>query len=292
MIKDDVKSITVLKELKEFIIPLTEEEFGTLESNILAEGCREPLSVWQRNDQLILVDGHNRYKICKKHDVPFKLKKLAFDDIQEVKVWMVDNQMGRRNLTPDQLSYYRGLRYLNLRKKKGGYDNVKAKGQADASTSEFLAGKFNVSESTVKRDAKFAEGLDIINRTNPGLKLKILTGEAKVKKGDVQILGNARNPEKISIRNEGDLHNKAKIIREEILEEVEGSINKLQKEKIRKAQDILDSTEPLFLKKEDRLRKIKGKIITAINRGIKDKDATAIKELKKLIDRLEDELFD
>lgn len=293
MIKKELKSsLTVLKEIKDYIIPLSEEEVMQLEKNILSEGCRDPLIVWKKNDQLVLIDGHNRYKICQKHNIPFQIKKMQFKDLEEVKVWMVDNQMGRRNLTQDQLSYYRGLKYLSLKKKKGGYNYVLSKGQSDVATSEFLADQFNVSESTVKRDAKFAEGLNIIYRTNPTLKTKILTGEAKVKKSDVQTLANAKNPDKIVIKNEGDLYNKARIIRDAVLEEVEVEIKNIQKEKIKKAQQILHDSEPVFIGRDDRLRKIKGMIISSINKAINDRDITAIKELKKLIERLEDELFD
>ncbi|MCA4896305.1 MAG: hypothetical protein ING84_15000 [Cytophagales bacterium] len=205
---------------------------------------------------------------------------------------MVENQMGRRNLTPDQLSYYRGLKYLSLKKKRGGYDSVLSKGQNDFSTSEFLAAQFNVSESTVKRDAKFAEGLNMIGLSNPKLKLNILTGKATVKKADIQALTNARDPEKINIKNEADLYNKAKVIKEEVLQEVEAKIKKIEKQKSEKVQEVLKSMEPVFLSREDRLKKIKGMIISAINRAITDRDSIAIKELKKLIDKLADELQD
>ncbi|MFZ6014704.1 MAG: hypothetical protein ACOYXT_30475, partial [Bacteroidota bacterium] len=159
-------------------------------------------------------------------------------------------------------------------------------------TSEMLADKFNVSESTVKRDAKFAEGLNIISKSNPLLKTKILAGAVKVKKADIQILSNAKNLDRLVIKNEADLYNKAKIIRDDILDEVETRIKKIDNEKIEKAQQILRDSEPVFLDKDDRLRKIKGMIISAINRAINKKDIHAIKELKKLIDRLADELFD
>lgn len=288
-----ISKLTILKELRELIIPLGDDELFQLEKNILAEGCRESLIVWEKIDgNLILVDGHNRYKICEKHKIPYKTKKVKFDSIEDAKLWMVDNQMGRRNLNADQMSYYRGMKYLSLKKKKGGYAYVQSKGQNDLSTSEFLASLFNTSESTIKRDAKFVEGLNIVGNSNPALKNKILTGEAKVKKGDVQMLSNAKNKDKISIRNEADLYNKAKRIRTEVLDQVESNLKKFEQKKIEKAQQTLREMEPIFLKNEDRVKKIKGMIISAINRAINGKDETAIKELKKLIDRLADELFD
>ena len=46
-----------------------------------------------------LVDGHNRYEICTKHDLPFSILDKEFADSGAAKLWMIDNQNGRRNLT-------------------------------------------------------------------------------------------------------------------------------------------------------------------------------------------------
>lgn len=285
--------ISISKEIRDYIIPLSEEELFQLEKNLITEGCRESLIVWEKADgELVLVDGHNRYKICQKNNLPFKIKKLKFNSLDEVKVWMVDNQMGRRNLSADQLSYYRGLKYLSLKKTKGGYQNVKAKGSSDNKASQHIAQQFNVSESTVKRDAKFAEGLNLIAKSNPKLRTKILTGECFVKKADVQVLSSATNADKLTFKNEADVYNKAKIVRDAILSEVEEKVKKIEKEKISKAQEALKSVEPAFLNREDKLKKIKGMIISAINHAINEKDLDAIKQLKKLVDRLANELFD
>ena len=282
------KSVNIAKEIRDYIIPLTDEELALLEKSIMQKGCLDPLVVWEkRKDHLVLVDGHNRFKICQKHQISFKIRKMAFHDIEEVRIWMVENQMGRRNLTPDQMSYYRGLKYLSLKKKKGGYDNVKSKGQNETSTSEILAVNFSVSESTIKRDARYAEGLSIIGKSNPKLKLKILTGETKIKKSDVQILGNAKNPLNLIIKNEADLFNKAKLIRDHIVSDVATKIERIEKYSAERVNQ-----EPTFLNKDDKLRRIKGMILSAINKAIKEKDFQAIKELRKLIDQLSDVLFE
>ena len=286
------RAITILKELREYIIPLSEEELFQLERNILKEGCREPLIVWQRTSgQLVLIDGHNRYKICEKHNISFSVKEKHFKDLEEAKVWMLENQMGRRNLNVDQMSYYRGLRYLSLKKKKGGYANVKSKGQNETSTSGTLASQFNISESTVKRDAKFAQGLEIIGKSNPRLKMKILTGEARVKKTDVQCLSSAKNAERIVIKNEADLYNKAKAIQDGMLSELESKVKDIHKNRIKAAQGTLADLEPVFSTREERVKNIKGMIISAINQAIREKNANSIGKLKKLVDKLANELL-
>ena len=82
-------------DFKSLIPPLTPEEYRQLEENIIKEGCRDPLVIWNNT----IIDGHNRYEICQKNNVSFKFTALEFEGEDAVKVWMIDNQKGRRNLT-------------------------------------------------------------------------------------------------------------------------------------------------------------------------------------------------
>lgn len=82
-------------KLKAYIRPLSENEYQALESSILADGCRDALVVWDG----ILIDGHNRYAICTKHDLAFDTVEMDFKNIDEAKEWMLLNQLGRRNLS-------------------------------------------------------------------------------------------------------------------------------------------------------------------------------------------------
>lgn len=80
------------------IPPLTAEEFTELERSILAEGCRDKLVVWNG----ILLDGHNRLRICQKHNIPFEIKEIELEDEAAAKIWILRNQLGRRNITREQ----------------------------------------------------------------------------------------------------------------------------------------------------------------------------------------------
>jgi N6-adenosine-specific RNA methylase IME4 len=82
-------------ELKALIPPLSMEEYRLLEDSILKEGCREKIITWDDT----IVDGHNRHEICTRHGLKFSTEDRDFDNIETVKVWMIDNQKGRRNLT-------------------------------------------------------------------------------------------------------------------------------------------------------------------------------------------------
>jgi transcriptional regulator with XRE-family HTH domain len=101
-------NITINDELRSFVDPLTEVEYAALERSLLAEGCRDALVLWGET----LIDGHNRYAICKKHGIEFRtVQNNSFNSIEDVMLWMIDNHLARRSVS----DFQRGL--LALRKK-------------------------------------------------------------------------------------------------------------------------------------------------------------------------------
>ncbi|GAB3716538.1 hypothetical protein GCM10027592_57900 [Spirosoma flavus] len=217
---EDIKQhIVVLPELAAYIPPLLPDEYKQLEENILQNGCREALLVWETTGEhvpdlgttttaYILIDGHNRYAICQKHQIDFKVHLMNFPSLEQVKFFMIDNQLGRRNLSPEQVAYLRGLRYLREKQEKGKYSREEQKGQnvpfEDNSTedkqdldsketvtplqttAQKLGKQFNVSEKTIKRDSVYAQGLE---KLVPAFKQEILSGNTKVDKALIQRLG-------------------------------------------------------------------------------------------------------
>ena len=86
------------EEFQNLIPVLTNEELKGLEASILSEGCRDALVCWGD----VLVDGHNRYKICTEHNISFRTIQKEFANRNEVKLWIMKNQISRRNLTDFQ----------------------------------------------------------------------------------------------------------------------------------------------------------------------------------------------
>ena len=82
------------EEFKSLIPALKDEEYNGLEQSILAEGCRDALVCWGD----ILIDGHNRYKICLEHNVSFDTVQKELADRNEALLWIIDNQLSRRNI--------------------------------------------------------------------------------------------------------------------------------------------------------------------------------------------------
>jgi transcriptional regulator with XRE-family HTH domain len=101
-------NITINEELRSFIDPLTHNEYAALERSLLAEGCRDALVLWGE----VLIDGHNRYDICNKHNIEFRtVQNTGFASLDDVMLWVIDNHLARRSVS----DYQRGV--LALRKK-------------------------------------------------------------------------------------------------------------------------------------------------------------------------------
>lgn len=103
----EARELVINPDFEKLIPPLAAEEFEQLEKNILAEGVRDPLVVW--ND--VIIDGHNRYKIATKHNLGYSFKEIAFKSNDEAEEWIILNQFGRRNLP----AYTRGVLALKLK---------------------------------------------------------------------------------------------------------------------------------------------------------------------------------
>lgn len=199
--EENIKSqIVILDQLRALIPPLTADELHQLELNILKHGVKDPLSIWETTASIaqiddsntpvyVLIDGHNRYDICKKNRLDYRINLLKFTSLDEVKDYMIDFQLGRRNLSPEQASYLRGLRYLQQKSMRGG-DKFSTEGQQDVSIA--LGTEYGVSSRTIKRDGEFASGL---NKLSTSLKQEILTGKQKLPKATINAISKLETSE-------------------------------------------------------------------------------------------------
>ncbi|AZQ63903.1 hypothetical protein EI427_17230 [Flammeovirga pectinis] len=162
--KEEMSSdkIHVLDELKRWIRPLTESERTNLKNSIESEGVRDPLTFFFiDNGQKVLLDGHNRYEICEElggadYGYEFEEVIVDIDNIDDAKLWMIKNQVGKRNLSKREMSFYRGHHYLTNKGKQGNKTG-------DGKLYDQLAKDYGVGKSTIIRDARIAEILDHVS---------------------------------------------------------------------------------------------------------------------------------
>jgi biotin operon repressor len=190
-------TITRNPELHSLIPPLTPEEYAQLEANLVAEGCRDPLVLWQ--EKQILLDGHNRLAICEAHGLEYRMDYVSLPDLDAAKQWMITHQLGRRNLTPEQMRYFRGEQY-NLLKRQGKRTDLTFPQSEEkfSSTSSVLAAQHKVGHATIERDGAYADAVNAITHT-VGVELRqaLLARDVKLTQQDSKLLATlvAQSPE-------------------------------------------------------------------------------------------------
>jgi hypothetical protein len=119
-IPGDMVKIHIDKELETLIPPLGKDELAALTRRLWREGCQVPLLVWRERGRLVLVDGHHTYRICQQHAISFLVRELAAANRAEVRAYMREVQLARRNLGGVGASYQRGKQYLEEKRGRRG----------------------------------------------------------------------------------------------------------------------------------------------------------------------------
>lgn len=197
-----MRELKIDPELRDLLPPLTSEEYKQLEKNIVENGFDRnfPIMEWQG----FIVDGHNRYDICKKHNIEPIIGTLAYKTKEEVMEWMLDIQLGRRNLTPIQkiaiTEKYRPIYEKQAKEKQSdagkNYGNGteklppklgEAKKSKENETNTKLSKLAGVGKETYRMGAK------ILNSDNEKLKQEVLSGEKSINAGYRELTGKKDN---------------------------------------------------------------------------------------------------
>ena len=200
-----METIILDEQFRSILPALDKKTYSLLEENILQHGCITPLVLWEG----ILVDGYNRYSICTERDIPFQTVEKGFASREEALIWIISNQVSRRNLTPMLLSYYRGLHYRSEKKIAGNYTGRNRhsgqSGQIDhiiESTSKRLSQQYHISPKTIRRDSRLADAIDAIGEASPDAKSRILSGEVDINKSTLESLSPGQSAEIASLAAE------------------------------------------------------------------------------------------
>jgi hypothetical protein len=160
---DAIPDLRIDSEFRALIPPPTAEELAELEKLLVRDGCRDCLISWDG----ILLDGHNRLAICQRRGIQYDVKEMEFASRDEAKDWIIRNQLARRNLSPKQICYLRGLQY-DAEKRRVGRPEKRTQNECvfpavtAERTAERLAEEHKVSRETIRRDALFARAVETI----------------------------------------------------------------------------------------------------------------------------------
>ena len=220
-------------EFNELLEPLTQDEYNLLEKSILSIGCRVPIDVWIDPDSKpsdcknchsnkrgydlelgavcwvwickecghgheapeIIIDGHNRYEICQKHNIDYETKEIEFDTRDDAILWIIDNQGARRNSS----LYQKGVVALTKKAilaKKAKENQIRkpesvlmnsSKQLEPINTRKQLAEEAGMAEQTLSRIEK------IHKESSPEIIQSIRDGELTINKAYTQIVNEERN---------------------------------------------------------------------------------------------------
>ena len=244
-----MKELKIDPELRDLLPPMTQEEYRKLEKNILENGYDTNFPIMEWNG--FIADGHNRYSICKKHKINCPIGKLGYKTKEEVMKWMLDIQLGRRNLSPIQriavAEKYRPIYEKKAKENQGKRTDLQKNFQSNLTESEnsqknreretnsILAKMADVKPTTYKMGAK------ILNSNNEDLKQRVLTGKIAISSGYKELIGKKEdkkvenNKEQPSVTPTPSMKEKSK---SQVSEEVKQICNDLKTEK---SKEYLDS---------------------------------------------------
>ena len=186
-------------EFKRLLPELSSIELNQLEANLLNEGCRDPIVIWNNT----IVDGHHRYEICRTHQLDFQVTQMQFSCREEAMRWICQNQIGRRNVSAELLRYQIGKRY-NVEKRLSAHNpsgrNQYSEVASDVmmrppqerrmGTAASLAKEYNISHFAIHTYKEIAAAIDEIAEKDSRLSGTYLSGQLRVKKDDLITIAN------------------------------------------------------------------------------------------------------
>ena len=197
-IKENKKGTRLMKELKidpelrDLLPPLTDDEYKQLEKNIVENGFDKnfPIMEWHG----FIVDGHNRFSICKKHNIEYVVGTLGYETKDEVMQWMLDIQLGRRNLSPIQriavAEKYRPIyerqallnKQLAMSEARKSNENNKNEqfSQNSATTVDKIDVRAKLAKTAGVSTDTYSKGKKILDSDNEKLKKEVLSGEKSI----------------------------------------------------------------------------------------------------------------
>lgn len=207
-------SIIIDPEFQVLIPPLSADEYTQLEKNIVKDGIRDALVVWPQADgNDILIDGHNRFNISASHSgIQFQIKRKDFRDRDEAIVWIIDNQLGKRNLPvydKVKLNDKKREALARIAKKKIGgdkrsaeYKESSARNHANEKTAEDRSGRtdYKIAKAAGTSEDTVRKVRTIENKAPDSVKQQVRSGEKSINQAWLEIKEKERKQADLSAR--------------------------------------------------------------------------------------------
>lgn len=186
--------LNINENFRKLIPRLSSAELLQLEQSIIQNGCLEPIKVWNGT----IIDGHNRYEICIRHQIKFVIQNVYFTNEYEAYSWICENELMKKNITEETRKYLIGKRYHFERDiiinspdamTRQGLKNLKSSFDKTSSiTSERLGDVYNISHFTVEKYANYSHIVDELSKIVPELTDKILSNSTKISHENLRII--------------------------------------------------------------------------------------------------------
>ncbi len=182
-----MKEYRIDPKLNGILPELSKADYKALEQSLLMDGFKgAPIMVWGD----VIVDGHNRYEICKKHNIPYEVKSVEFASKEDAIIWMVRQQLGRRSLTSLQrikiVEEYRPF-YKKKAQKNKSLNGGNKKSESENSTTPIAKEEKIDVRAELAKDADvstntYSKGVEILKSGNEELINETISGQKSINK--------------------------------------------------------------------------------------------------------------
>lgn len=167
--------IDIKKEYANLVPSLSKDEYSQLKSSIRTNGLYLPIII---NDENTVLDGHNRFKICKELEIQPKFKVKKFENILLERKFVIVCNLHRRQLNDFQKSEL-GIPLLKIetelaKQRVNQHSLPSNEGKHKGEATELTSKQIGVSRGTFERAKK------IIESAPEELKEKVRTGQTSI----------------------------------------------------------------------------------------------------------------
>lgn len=242
---------SVLQVLKQ---PLSNTDHLKLKEDLVVNGCREPLLVWDK----YVIDGANRYDICKTYGLNYTTKHKNFREMIDAISYICEVQLEREDLTIEMRKYLIGRKYLAdveicVREfilnppveYLKTHLSLPKKPNKKYEVGRIVGKKYNLATGTVLKYGYFASNIDELREKDAELAERILSSKLKISHENLIEFIRLPTEDVLSIKKIMDEHNMDHIGYSDIRHELQWKYFHEAKPKEQKSQKVIPEIRKL-----------------------------------------------